>query len=40
MNKPRLYLDTSVYGGYFDEEFQEFIRPLFDWIEKGEYLVL
>ena len=27
----KLYLDTSVYGGYYDDEFKEG-RPLFDWI--------
>ena len=25
--KQRLYIDTSVFGGYFDEEFEEFTRP-------------
>jgi hypothetical protein len=29
MKKQRVYLDTSVFGGYFDEEFQEFTKPLF-----------
>ena len=28
--KQRLYIDTSVFGGYFDEEFSEFTRPLFE----------
>lgn len=40
MNKQRIYLDTSVYGGYFDDEFQEFTKPLFDRIENDEFVVL
>lgn len=40
MNKQRLYLDTSVFGGYYDEEFQEFTKPLFDRINKGEFKIL
>lgn len=38
--KPRIYIDTSVFGGYFDEEFQEFTQPLFDRILKEEFIVL
>lgn len=40
MKKQRIYLDTSVFGGYYDEEFEEFSRPLFDRIYKGEFTVL
>lgn len=29
MKKQRIYLDTSVFGGYFDSEFKEFTVPLF-----------
>lgn len=36
----RIYFDTSIYGGYFDEEFEKFTRPLFDRIFKGEFIVL
>jgi hypothetical protein len=25
--KQRLYLDISVFGGFFDEEFSEFTEP-------------
>jgi hypothetical protein len=32
-----LYLDSSVFGGAFDEEFERFTRPLFDRIQNGEY---
>ena len=34
--KQRIYIDTSVVGGYFDEEFKEATLPLFDRFEKGE----
>lgn len=40
MKKQRLYLDTSVFGGYYDEEFQEFTKPLFVRINNGEFKVL
>ena len=29
MKKQRIYLDTSVFGGLYDEEFKEFTEPLF-----------
>ena len=35
--KQRLYIDTSVFGGYFDEEFSEFTRPLFERLLSGEF---
>lgn len=38
--KQRIYIDTSVYGGYYDEEFQEFTRPFFDRILKEEFILL
>ena len=34
--KPRLYFDTSVFGGIFDEEFQEVTSQLFDMVRNGE----
>ncbi len=37
--KQRLYIDTSVFGGYFDEEFEAFTKPLFDRILKGEFVI-
>ena len=36
--KQRIYIDTSVVGGYFDEEFKEDTLPLFDRLEKGEII--
>jgi len=40
MKKQRIYIDTSVFGGYFDSEFEEFTKPLFDRIEKEEFIIL
>ena len=38
--KQRIYIDTSVFGGYFDEEFSEHSIPLFDRIKAGEFIIL
>ncbi len=40
MKKQRIYLDTSVFGGYFDDEFYEFTKPLFRRINEGEFTIL
>lgn len=40
MKKQRIYLDTSVFGGFFDDEFQEYTKPLFDRINNGEFKIL
>lgn len=34
--KQRIYIDTSVIGGYYDEEFQEATRELFKRLENNE----
>jgi len=36
MRKQRLYFDTSVFGGVFDEEFQEASKQLFERVVSGE----
>ena len=36
----RIYIDTSVFGGYFDSEFEEFTIPLFNRIKNGEFTIL
>jgi predicted nucleic acid-binding protein len=36
--KQRIYIDTSVVGGFFDEEFKNDTIPLFQRLEKGEIL--
>ena len=38
--KQRLYIDTSVFGGFYDEEFSEFTKPLFERLQKGEFKAL
>ena len=38
--KQRIYIDTSVFGGYFDEEFMEHTIPLFDRIYSGDFVIL
>ncbi|HEX4084543.1 MAG TPA: hypothetical protein VHY22_06530 [Chthoniobacteraceae bacterium] len=37
MRVPSLYLDTSVIGGYFDDEFKEATRELWRRMEQGKY---
>ena len=36
MFRPRIYLDTSVIGGCFDEEFDEYSLQLFDDFISGK----
>lgn len=38
--KQRLYIDTSVFGGNYDEEFAEFTAPLFERLHNGEFILL
>jgi len=40
MLKQRLHIDTSVFGGYYDEEFAEFTIPLFERLNSGEFGLL
>jgi hypothetical protein len=37
MKKLRIYADTSIFGGYFDDEFCTDTKLLFDEILQGEY---
>jgi regulator of cell morphogenesis and NO signaling len=34
--KPRLYFDTSVFGGVYDEEFEEITTLLFEKVKLGQ----
>ena len=34
--KPKIYIDTSVVGGFFDEEFKEATQRLFDRLANDE----
>lgn len=38
--KQRIYIDTSVFGGYFDEEFRDHTIPFFTRINSNEFIVL
>ena len=38
--KQRIYIDTSIVGGYFDEEFKEATLALFNRLEKGEIVFI
>lgn len=38
--KQRIYIDTSVFGGYFDKEFSEHTIPLFKSLFKDEFIIL
>jgi predicted nucleic acid-binding protein len=38
--KQKLYIDTSVFGGYYDEEFSEHTIPLFERIKNEEFILL
>lgn len=40
MKKQRIYLDTSVFGGLYDEEFKEHTKPLFERIRNAEFEVI
>lgn len=37
--RPRIYIDTSVIGGYFDEEFEEYTRQLFERIKNKDFSI-
>lgn len=36
--KPRLYFDTSVFGGVCDEEFEEISTLLFEKVKLGQII--
>ncbi len=38
MSKPRLYFDTSVFGGIYDIEFRKETKLLFEMVNKGEII--
>jgi predicted nucleic acid-binding protein len=38
--RQRIYIDTSVFGGYFDDEFAEHTIPLFDRLRNNEFTLL
>jgi len=40
MRIQKIYIDTSLLGGYFDKEFDIATRRLFDEVKKGEYNIV
>jgi hypothetical protein len=36
----RIYIDTSVIGGHFDEEFEFYTKLFFEKVEKGTFKVI
>ena len=38
--KQKYYIDTSVFGGYFDEEFESITKLLFEVIQKENVTIL
>ena len=40
MKQLRVYIENSVIGGYFDDEFAEATKKLFDKFRNGEYLAI
>jgi hypothetical protein len=36
MKKPRLYFDTSVFGGIYDNEFRDETKKLFEMVREGK----
>ena len=40
MKTLRIYIDTSVLGGYFDSEFERDTKMFFSKIRKGEYKIV
>jgi predicted nucleic acid-binding protein len=38
--KQRIYIDTSVVGGYFDAEFAEDTVPFFESVKNGERIIV
>jgi predicted nucleic acid-binding protein len=38
--RQRIYIDTSVFGGYYDTEFSEHTIPLFTRLRNNEFILL
>jgi len=36
--KTRIYIDTSIVGGFFDKEFEKETKSLFEQLEKGKVI--
>jgi hypothetical protein len=40
MKRPRIYADTSVFGGCFDDEFAEYSNIFFKEIKQGKFKLI
>lgn len=40
MKSQRIYIDTSVLGGYFDADFEESTKKLFEKVKLGDYKIV
>jgi predicted nucleic acid-binding protein len=40
MRTLKLYIDTSVIGGYFDQKFEDETKALFDKVKQSEYSIV
>ena len=38
--RPRIYIDTSVVGGYFDEEFSDVTKLFFQQFQLGGFILV
>ena len=36
----KFYVDTSVWGGYDDDEFSDHTRPFFEQARKGKFVII
>ena len=37
---PRVYIDTFIIGGYFDEEFEFYPKLFFEKVEQGKFKII
>ncbi len=40
MKRPRIYVDTSVFGGCYDDEFRDVSLQFFDAVKDGGFIVV
>ncbi len=40
LGKMKFYVDTSVWGGHEDEEFEEWTLPFFEQARKGDFVIV
>jgi hypothetical protein len=38
--KLKIYIDTSVFGGYYDEEFKEDTQLFFEEVKQGRFQII